>query len=165
MGPSTDPMAVVDPQLQVHGISGLRVMDASIMPSLVSGNTHATCVMIAEKGVQFIKDKYVPNLPTRFGGGFQSSNPSGGVVKPNYTTVKDPHSPFPSGNKRPNGPFQGSPPYGRPGGPFGPPSGQYDPYQRYQHPWQQRPGSHNGSQTNSQGQYKQNTNNQYGYHR
>nr|WP_111300675.1 GMC family oxidoreductase N-terminal domain-containing protein [Paracoccus saliphilus] len=45
----TDPMAVVDPQLRVHGLSGLRIADAGIMPSIVSGNTHAPVTMIAEK--------------------------------------------------------------------------------------------------------------------
>lgn len=59
MGPASDPLAVVDHELQVHGISGLRVMDSSIMPKVTSGNTHAPIVMIAEKGVQHIKDKYL----------------------------------------------------------------------------------------------------------
>lgn len=49
-----DAMAVVDPELRVHGVEGLRVIDASIMPTITSGNTNSPAVMIAEKGAQFI---------------------------------------------------------------------------------------------------------------
>jgi choline dehydrogenase len=49
-----DDMAVVDQQLRVHGIAGLRVIDASIMPTLISGNTQATSVMIGEKGAHHV---------------------------------------------------------------------------------------------------------------
>ena len=52
-----DAMAVVDAELRVHGIAGLRVADASIMPEVVSGNTHAACVMIGEKCAAMILGK------------------------------------------------------------------------------------------------------------
>jgi choline dehydrogenase len=50
MGPASDPAAVVDASLRVHGVTGLRVIDASVMPSITSGNTNAPTLMIAEKG-------------------------------------------------------------------------------------------------------------------
>ena len=50
-----DDMAVVDTQLRVHGLKGLRVIDASIMPTLISGNTQAPSIMIGEKGAAIIK--------------------------------------------------------------------------------------------------------------
>ncbi|PZW48747.1 choline dehydrogenase [Humitalea rosea] len=55
MGPETDPGAVVSDRLLVHGMQGLRIADASIMPSMPSANTYATTLMIAEKAADFIK--------------------------------------------------------------------------------------------------------------
>ncbi|MCA3217994.1 MAG: GMC family oxidoreductase N-terminal domain-containing protein [Burkholderiales bacterium] len=55
MGPAADPQAVVDAQLRVHGVAGLRVIDASIMPTITSGNTNAPTLMIAEKGAEFVR--------------------------------------------------------------------------------------------------------------
>ena len=51
----TDDLAVVDPHLRLHGISGLRVADASVMPTLISGNPNAVCIMIGEKVSDMIK--------------------------------------------------------------------------------------------------------------
>jgi choline dehydrogenase len=53
-----DDMSVVNDQLQLHGIKGLRVADASIMPTIISGNTNAACIMIGEKGSDMILKEY-----------------------------------------------------------------------------------------------------------
>lgn len=58
MGPKTDPYAVVDPQLRVYGIKGLRVIDAAIMPTIPSGHANAVIYMIGEKGADMIKDTW-----------------------------------------------------------------------------------------------------------
>ena len=55
MGPQSDPMAVVDAELRVHGIQNLRVVDTSIMPTLTGGNTTAPTIMIAEKAADLLR--------------------------------------------------------------------------------------------------------------
>ena len=54
MGPAADAMAVVDARLRVHGIGGLRVVDASVMPAITSGNTNAPTLMIAERAAEWL---------------------------------------------------------------------------------------------------------------
>jgi len=61
IGPASDPMAVVDAQLRVHGVEGLRVVDASVFPDLVGGNINATVVMIAERASDLIRASATPS--------------------------------------------------------------------------------------------------------
>ena len=56
MGRDTDPLAVVDERLRVFGIERLRVIDASVMPTITSGNTNSPTIMIAEKGATMIRE-------------------------------------------------------------------------------------------------------------
>ena len=60
MGPATDPTAVVSDRLLVHGMEALRIVDASIMPSMPSANTYATTMMIAERAADFIRGREAP---------------------------------------------------------------------------------------------------------
>lgn len=59
MGPSHDSLSVVDNQLRVHGLQNVRVVDTSIIPKSISGNTMATAIMIGEKAAEFIKSMYI----------------------------------------------------------------------------------------------------------
>lgn len=58
MGPSSDSLAVVDKDLKVYGLDNLRVIDASVMPTLIGANTNAPTIMIAEKVADQIKQQY-----------------------------------------------------------------------------------------------------------
>jgi 4-pyridoxate dehydrogenase len=55
MGAEADPLGVVDPELKVKGVSGLRVVDAAVMPDLIGGNINAAVIMIAEKAADMIR--------------------------------------------------------------------------------------------------------------
>jgi 4-pyridoxate dehydrogenase len=57
MGRSSDSSSVVDSELRVHGIEGLRIVDASIMPDMVGGNTNGVVIMIAERAVDLILNR------------------------------------------------------------------------------------------------------------
>jgi choline dehydrogenase len=66
MGPKTDPTAVVDARLRVHGLDGLYVIDASVMPTVPSANTYAATLMIAEKAADAVLGRHPlePELAT-----------------------------------------------------------------------------------------------------
>jgi choline dehydrogenase len=60
MGPASDKSTVVSDRLQVHGLENLRVIDASVMPSMPSANTYSSTMVIAEKGSDMIRGKPAP---------------------------------------------------------------------------------------------------------
>ena len=60
MGAENDAGAVVDAELRVRGVQGLRVIDASVMPNIPAGNTNAPTIMIAEKGADLVRGRRLP---------------------------------------------------------------------------------------------------------
>jgi choline dehydrogenase len=60
MGPASDKSTVVSDELKVHGLQNLRVIDASIMPSMPSANTYSSTMVIAEKGSDLLRGKAPP---------------------------------------------------------------------------------------------------------
>jgi choline dehydrogenase/4-pyridoxate dehydrogenase len=74
MGLATDPQAVVDPELKVLGVDGLRVVDGSVMPDLVGANINAPIIMIAEKAADLIRGR-APLEAARIAGAAELSRP------------------------------------------------------------------------------------------
>ena len=56
MGPASDPMAVVDQHLGIHGLEGIKVADASVMPNVIRANTNCTTIMIGERCAEWIRN-------------------------------------------------------------------------------------------------------------
>lgn len=100
MGPASDPMAVVDNELKVYGVKGLRVIDCSVMPMVTSGNTAAPAMMIAEKGSDMIKARW--NKSTASGSAPELADRFGSPDNPNYPplTMQPPRQePYPDHKK------------------------------------------------------------------
>ena len=76
-----DPLAVVDDRLAVHGVAGLRVIDASVMPRITSGNTNAPTVMIAEKGAEFVIEDAAARGRDAAGGGGSATVAGGRLAR------------------------------------------------------------------------------------
>lgn len=120
MGKIGSPYAVVDPELQVQGIKGLRVVDASVMPTIVGAPTQAATIMIAEKASALILDKWKHDSKTFYG-------PPGrrpGPPLTQYGPPKNPGTQYGPPGSTPGTPVQQ---YGPPGNTPGTPVQQYGP--------------------------------------
>ena len=56
IGPASDPMAVVDQRLNIHGLENIKVADASVMPNVIRANTNATTIMIGERAADWLRN-------------------------------------------------------------------------------------------------------------
>ena len=94
MGPATDTSSVVSDELKVHGVENLRVIDASVMPSMPSANTYSATMVIAEKGSDMIRGKAAPApvaLPALPKGEDGSFDPAPGHHRSSLTPRSYPH--------------------------------------------------------------------------
>ena len=86
----SDPMAVVDERLRVHGLQGVRIVDASVMPTITSGNTNSPVIMIAEKASDMIKEDRATKITPANAGKFSAFPTNQATVDPSTEGMATP---------------------------------------------------------------------------